>query len=144
MTGHTDDEMRFSAFKEFLLNFFYFGLAFAGFSSIIASFLNITTKLTLNSIFYILGVVVYCAVFSETLSCLVINGRLIRVRLVMKASFLAGAGLNPLYLSSIAMVVDAFLIGVEFHMRKKQLVCPSLVGQQCIHPMFLSIFLSDS
>ena len=55
---------RFKAFKEFLLNFFAFGLAFSGFSSVIGAFLNYTSGLTINGFFYILGVVVYGAIFS--------------------------------------------------------------------------------
>lgn len=104
--------LKFLAFKEFMLNFFCFGLAFAGFSSVVASFLNNATGLTVNGVFYISGVVIYCMIFSEAFSCLVINRRVGRMRLVLKATFLAGAALNPLYLSSIAMIVDAILITI--------------------------------
>lgn len=55
---------RFKAVKEFLLNFFGFGIAFAGFSSILGAFLNYTSVLTLNGLFYILGVIAYGAIFS--------------------------------------------------------------------------------
>ena len=55
---------KFKAFKEFLMNFFGFGLAFAGFSSIIGSFLNYSSTLSLNGVFYILGVIIYGAIFS--------------------------------------------------------------------------------
>lgn len=43
----------------------------------------------------------------------------------MKATFLAAAGLNPLYLSSVAIIVDGLLLGIEYKLRKKHLVCPS-------------------
>lgn len=115
---------KFKAFKEFLLNFFGFGLAFAGFSSVIGAFLNYSSILTLNGVFYILGVIAYGAIFSEAFACLILSHRLCRIRMVLKATFLAGAGLNPLYLASIALIVDIILILLEYKLRRKQLVCP--------------------
>ena len=47
-----------------------------------------------------------------------------RFRVVLKASLLAGASLNPLYLSSIAIIVDIILLMVEYKLRNKQLICP--------------------
>ena len=46
------------------------------------------------------------------------------MRIVLKATFLAGAGLNPLYLAAVALIVDIILILIEFKLRKKHLVCP--------------------
>jgi hypothetical protein len=47
-----------------MLNFFCFGMAFAGFSSVIGAFLNSSSMLTLNSIFYIVGIVLFGAIFA--------------------------------------------------------------------------------
>ena len=55
---------KFKAFKEFLLNYFSFGLAFAGFSSVIGAFLNYSSTLSLNGIFYIIGVIVFAIILS--------------------------------------------------------------------------------
>ena len=115
---------KFRAFKEFLLNFFGFGLAFAGFSSILGAFLNYASALTLSGLFYILGVILYGVIFSEAFAGLILSRRLCRIRIVLKATFLAGAGLNPLYLSSVAMIVDGLLLGIEYKLRRKHLVCP--------------------
>lgn len=47
-----------------MLNYFGFGMAFAGFSSVIGAFLNYSSTLSINGVFYILGVIVYGAIFS--------------------------------------------------------------------------------
>ena len=44
--------------------------------------------------------------------------------MVLKATFLAGAGLNPLYLAAVCLIVDIILIMLEYKLRRKQLVCP--------------------
>jgi hypothetical protein len=103
--------LKFKAFKEFLMNFFGFGLAFAGFSSVIGTYLNSsTTDLTLNCACYIVGIVTYGAVVTEAFACLILNRRLVRLRVVLKATFLAAAGLNPLYMASVAMIADLILL----------------------------------
>lgn len=115
---------KFKAFREFLMNYFGFGFVFAGFSAIVGTFLNQSSILTLNGIFYILGVILYGVVLSEAFAFLVINKRIGRLRVALKGTFLAAAGLNPLYLSAVAVIVDAILIVVEYNQRKKVLVCP--------------------
>jgi len=62
--------------------------------------------------------------------------------MVLKATFLAAAGLNPLYLASIALVVDIILILVEYNLRKKHLVCPRawLVSNILMWAALISIF----
>ena len=42
----------------------------------------------------------------------------------MKGTLLAGAGLNPLYLSAVAMIVDGVLLVAEYKVRRKTLVNP--------------------
>ena len=116
--------LKFRAFREFLLNFFGFGLAFAGFSSILGSFLNNATGLSGNGLFYAFGVILYGIVFSEAFASLILYRRIYRIRVTLKATLLAGASLNPLYLSSIAMIVDGLLLWVEYRLRKKYLTCP--------------------
>jgi hypothetical protein len=46
------------------------------------------------------------------------------VRVALKATFLAAAGLNPLYLAATAILVDTILLIVEYFMRKTSLACP--------------------
>lgn len=103
---------RFTAFKEFLMNFFCFGFVFAGFSSLVGAFLNTSSILTLNGLFYILGIVVFGLSFSEAVVSLIKSKRVARLRVALKAIFLAAAGLNPLYLSAIAITSDFVLIMV--------------------------------
>lgn len=122
--GNTMKNYKFKAFREFLMNFFCFGFGFAGFSAIVGTFLNQSSVLTANGIFYILGVILYGVVLSEAVVFLVVNKRIGRLRVILKATFLAAAGLNPLYLSAVAIFVDAILIIVEYNQRKKVLISP--------------------
>jgi len=106
------------------MNFFGFGLAFAGFSSVVGVYLNSSTTLTLNGILYILGIVVYGGVACEAVACCILNRRLCRLRVILKATFLAGAGLSPLYMASMAMIADLILLLIEYSLRKDNLLCP--------------------
>ena len=93
-----------------MLNFFCFGMVFAGFSSLLGAFINGTSQLKLNNIFYIVGILLFGVFLSEAFSNLVFSHRLCRLRVALKATFLAGAGLNPLYLASVALIVDLILM----------------------------------
>jgi len=139
--------LKFKAVKEFVLNFFCFGMVFAGFSSIIGAFLNGSSMLTLNAIFYIAGIVLFGAIFSEAMSCLAFNHRLCRLRIALKAVLLAGAGLNPLYLAAVAMIVDLILLIIEYKIRKSCLISPIawLFSQLCMQGALVSLyFIPDS
>lgn len=118
----TVTNFKFKAFKEFLMNFFGFGLAFAGFSSVIGTYLNTETYLTLNGMCYIVGIVVFGGVILEACACFVLNKRIGRFRVILKATLLAGAGLNPLYMATVAMVVDIILLLIEYYIRKTTLL----------------------
>lgn len=138
---------KFKAFKEFLMNFFGFGFAFAGFSSIVGTFLNYSEFLSLNGIFYILGVVLFGLTLSEAFSFLILNRRVGRLRVTLKATLLAAAALNPLYLSAVAIFVDAILLVAEYLQRRKALVCPKswLAQNICILGSLLAFyFIPDS
>jgi hypothetical protein len=136
--GKTENpNYNFIAFKEFLLNFFCFGFVFAGFSSLLGAFLNTSSILTLSGLFYILGIVVFGLCLSEAIVSLIKSKRVARVRVASKAIFLAAAGLNPLYLSAIAITSDFVLIVVEYISRKKSLICPKAW-------LFENIFVTSS
>jgi hypothetical protein len=65
----------------------------------------------------------------------------------VKATLLAGAGLNPLYLAATAILLDGILIAVEYHLRKKTLLCPvSWVASNIFALMSLTayFFVPDS
>jgi ABC-type multidrug transport system fused ATPase/permease subunit len=107
-----------------LLNFFCFGFAFAGFCSLIGSFLNGSTIVSMSGMFYIVGVMVYALVFAEAVLSFYSEKQIGRLRVVLKASLLAAGSLNPIYLASVAIIADAILIIVEFQLRKSNLTCP--------------------
>jgi len=104
-----------------LFNYFYFGFAFAGFSSIIGSFLNNSSFVSLRGAFYIVGIIVYGLVLCEALFAFVSEKKIGRIRLVLKATMLAAATMNPIYLASVAIICDGILIIIEYQMRKANL-----------------------
>jgi len=80
--------------------------------------------LSINGIFYIVGVVAFGVAFSEAFASFMIDKKISRVRVALKATLLAAAGLNPLYLAATAILLDAILIIVEYCMRKNNLASP--------------------
>ncbi len=61
---------------------------------------------------------------SEALSHLMIEKKICRVRVALKATLLASAGLNPMYLAATAILVDIILMIVEYCGRRNSLYCP--------------------
>lgn len=129
------------------MNFFWFGFVFAGFSSLLGAFLNRSSILTLNGFFYISGIIVFSICFGKTVSSLIKNKSFNRFRVAIKAILLAAAGLNPVYLSAVAIVGDFILIVVEYNLRKKTLSCPKSWLLQNISlnsSLFSFYFIPDS
>lgn len=107
-----------------LINYFLFGFAFAGFCSLVGSIHNSSSVISVNGMFYIIGVLVMGVFLSEATAQLLLHKKISRFRVIAKAGFLAGATANPIYLASVAMVVDIIMMIMEFCMNKKTLVCP--------------------
>jgi len=57
---------RQKALKEFITNFFYFGLIFAGCASLQGSILNPRNIISLNGVGYIIGIVLYVIMISDS------------------------------------------------------------------------------
>jgi hypothetical protein len=102
--------LKLKAYKEMLFNYFCFGFAFAGFSSIMGAFLNASSVVSLRGMFYIVGIIIYGLVFCEAVSVFVQEKRIGRIRLVFKGTMLAAAAMNPIYLASVAIICDGILI----------------------------------
>ena len=113
----------FNAFKEFLVNFFYFGLAFAGFCSLVGSLHNSTSVISVNGMFYIMGVLVMGALTTEAFYRVFTEKDIGRARVICKAGLLAGATTNPIYLAAVAVVLDCILMVVEYKIRRDKLIC---------------------
>lgn len=129
------------------MNFFWFGFLFAGFSSLLGAFLNKSSILTLNGFFYISGILLFCICFAESAFSLLKNKKVNRMRVALKAIFLAAAGLNPLYLSAVGIIGDFIFMIVEYNLRKKILICPKswLLQNICLNSSLFSFyFIPDS
>lgn len=57
---------RAKALKEFITNFFYFGMVFAGCASLQGSILNPRNIMSINGIGYTLGIVLYVILIADS------------------------------------------------------------------------------
>lgn len=57
---------RSKALKEFITNFFYFGMVFAGCASLQGSILNPRNMITLNGVGYTLGIILYVILIADS------------------------------------------------------------------------------
>lgn len=55
--------MKMWAYFRFLYNFFIFGAVFAGCASLQGSIMNPVVELSVNGVFYILGIILYFSAF---------------------------------------------------------------------------------
>ena len=104
------------AYLRFLYNFFIFGVVFAGCASLQGAFLNPISELSVNGMFYILGILLYFAALCETLYRLYTSVvvHFWRIRVFMKATLLSLAHFSPIYLVSTAVLVDLILVAIEY------------------------------
>ena len=109
-------EQKMHAYLRFLYNFFIFGATFAGLASLQGSILNPVLSISANSFFYILGILVYCAIFCENFFKIYRNHVVYfwRFRVLVKASILCLAHFSPIYLLTVAVMVDIILIAAEY------------------------------
>jgi hypothetical protein len=72
---------------------------------------------------------------------------MVRLRLVLKGMLLACASRNPFYLASVSILTDALLLGVEYCLRSKSLICPKnwlMSNILCLTSLGIYFFLPDS
>ena len=99
-------------------------MIFAGCCSFIGSIVNKDSVITLNGCFYIFGILILSILIADSLYNLHSKGRISRLRIAVKASLLAGATSNPLYLITLAIVADFVLLILEYRMIANSYVCP--------------------
>ena len=104
------------AYLRFLYNFFVFGSAFAGLASLQGAILNPVKSISINSLFYIVGILIYCCIFCEALYKVYRNPTIYfwRLRILMKASILSLAHFSPIYLLSVAVLIDIIMVAGEY------------------------------
>ncbi len=106
--------------------YFGFGLTFAGAASIQGSIYNFHSaeRFSINGLFYMLGGVVYCAQLGVTVKLTMKERRSCYVRSFVKASVLSVAHVSPVYICTIAFIIDECIVGFEFYKGKEGLLFP--------------------
>lgn len=92
-----------------------FGMTFAGSLSVQGARLNPIQKMTVNSLFYLIGIVLYLAIFIEMIYMVYQDKQnFYRVRIFLKATLLSIGHFNPIIVVSIAIILDILLVYLQF------------------------------
>jgi hypothetical protein len=108
--------VKVNAYFVFLYNFFFFGATFAGCASLQGAVLNPITSLSVNGVFYIIGILIYFSVVCECIYKLNKDTMLNfwKIRILLKTTILSLSHYSPIYLLSAAVVTDLLLAAVEY------------------------------
>jgi hypothetical protein len=103
---------KMNAFITFLYNYFVFGVTFAGCASFQGAVINPIAALNVNSLFYIIGIMLYFSVVCECIYKISQSTALNfwKLRVLIKATLLSLSHLSPIYLLSSTVIVDLILI----------------------------------
>ena len=136
------------SFKSFLYNFFVMGTAIAGCLSVEGALLNPIEAITLGSISYIVGILLYVGLFIEIVYSIATQrnadslssvgkqkrrelekgmpDNLHKLRIFCKATLLALIHLNPLYFFIALFSLEISMIIVDFFIRHQEKQSPKL------------------
>ena len=99
-------------YLSFLYMFFVFGLSFMGCACLQGAILNPITSITINGLFYILGIIIYVCLCAETLYRIIFKDAkeyVHKVRIILKATLLSLSHFSPIYLVASCVVADTLL-----------------------------------
>lgn len=92
-----------------------FGMIYAGSLSLQGAIFNPIQKVSVNGLFYLLGILGYIVVFIEMVySINKDKNELYKVRIFIKASLLSIGHLNPIIVVSVAIITDILLIILQY------------------------------
>ena len=94
-------------------------MTFAGCASLQGAFLNPISEIDGNACFYLLGILIYCLILVE--SCYLSRKDIKNIwkfRVLLKASLLSFAHLNPVFLVFIAIFLDISIAILEYNLVK--------------------------
>lgn len=101
---------------ELLWNIFTFSVVYYSSLSVQGAFYNYQQIITVNGVFYILGMLLFIYITIETFYSFIRNYKLInKLRIFVKACLLSVAYLNPIYVSSVCVAFDIMLIIIHFY-----------------------------
>ena len=121
-----------------------FGLTFAGSLALQGALFNPIKKMTVNGLFYIIGVVIYFGIFIELLISLY-NAKedFYKVRIFIKASLLSIGHMNPIIVVSISIITDFLLLILQYIIIEKDVAWSKfwmvnhILLNLCLATMFL-------
>lgn len=124
-----------------LLNFFYFGMVFAGCASLQGSIMNPYNIISINGVGYVLGIILYVITLGLCLNSLHKDWSFSLLRLFVKGTLLSIAHYNPIYIFAVALTMDMFLVFIELKVRYQSIINPSMfLISQILVNFSLSIF----
>jgi hypothetical protein len=106
---------------ELLWNIFTFSMVYYSCVSVQGAFGNYSQILTLNGAFYIMGMLMFIYVTTETFYAFYRNFKNVnKVRIYLKAFLLSLAHYNPIYIVSVCIIIDILLTVVQFFTLNRQ------------------------
>jgi hypothetical protein len=92
-----------------------FGLVFSGSLALQGALYNPIKTVSLNSFFYIIGILAYVGILLEIIYSIYDNkDKLYKARIFMKASLLSISHINPITAFSITLVIDVLLTCIQY------------------------------
>ena len=92
-----------------------FGMIYAGSLSLQGAIYNPIQKISVNGLFYLLGIMGYIAVFIEMIYSINKDKyQLYKVRIFIKSSLLSIGHVNPIIVVSVAIITDILLIVLQY------------------------------
>ena len=106
-----------SRLRGFLYSFFSFGVFFAGCLSLQGAILNPTQNITVNGLFYVAGIGIFCFFLAHAVYEIKKEFRpnFWRIRMLVKAILISVSHWSPLSLLVTAVIVDLTLMACEYH-----------------------------
>ena len=88
--------------------------------SVQGAFSNYSQMVTINGVFYIIGMLMFIYVTIETFYAFIRNFKNVsKVRIYIKALLLSLAHYNPIYIVSVCVILDMLLAVMQFYMVNK-------------------------
>lgn len=118
---------KYSSFRQFNYNFFILGAIIASCASLQGAILNPIDQVSLNAVFYIIGIVLYIIIVMDCFWSLYQSKTYIyKLRILIKATMLSLMHFSPVYVAASTLVVDTLFVFAEFCLLKDMKPYPKL------------------
>ena len=123
-----------------------FGLIWASSLSIEGALLNPIQELSFNSGVYMFGIAVYCAIFSHTVYQIYSSAEenFYKMRILIKGTLLAWSNASPIYIFTLAIILDLLLMILDYKLLKREFPKLWLCKHICLNVAVFSLALVPS